>query len=72
MKTNHPDYEEPDNFEYNLRLIVRRTLACLLMVAAYFAGTGCRSPLIEVNRNAPLINVQDSANGNTVPLVGGQ
>ena len=30
--------------------------------------TGCRSPIIEVNRNAPLINVQDSANGNTVPV----
>ncbi len=40
MKTNHPDYEEPDNMDENLRLIVRRTLACMLMVAVYFAGTG--------------------------------
>ncbi len=46
----------------------RSVLAVCLIFAAAFSGTGCRAPIIEVNRNAPLINVQDSANGNTVPV----
>ncbi len=50
--------------------VILYALLILLIVGALISG--CRSPLIEVNRNAPLINVQDAANGNTVPLVGGQ
>ena len=41
----------------------------VLAIACVTSGTGC-----TINRNAPLletnINVQDSANGNTVPLGG--
>jgi len=51
-----------------------RFIAAAALIAAGFMISGCRSPLVEFNRNAPLVNlnVQDSANGNTVPLVGGQ
>lgn len=71
MKTNHS--AEPDNFDYNLHIIVTRTLACLLAVAAIFAGAGCRSPLVEINRNGPLISseiqINDSASNNEIPLL---
>jgi hypothetical protein len=47
-------------------LFISAALAVLL-------GSGCRSPLVEINRNAPLISsgiqINDSANNNEIPLI---
>ena len=37
-------------------------------VFMFLSLNGCRSPLIEVNRTAPLIESHITANGNTVPV----
>jgi len=58
----------PDTFEVyrqNGGAVAWMALAILVAVIVGLALFGC-----TYTRNAPLINVQDSANGNTVPLVG--
>ena len=67
--------QEPDNYDpYELRYTIGFVpwwvafgVPLLILIATFLHLTGC-----TYNRNAPLINVQDSANGNTttVPLVG--
>lgn len=46
------------------QLIALAVWTVLLLIVLH--AVGCSS--LTINRNAPLINVQDSANGNTVPV----
>ncbi len=61
------EQSKPENFDYNVRVCFRGLLASLFIACA-FLFQSCRSPIIEVNRNAPLIESHITANGNTVPV----
>lgn len=65
------------NLDYNAWASWRVLLATLFLYASVPVGlslTGCRSPIIEINRTGPLlpevklIEFNDSLNGNTVPV----
>lgn len=58
LHLDHPQAGSPQPKNKWLRLLIAASMVVILCVL--FACT--------YNRNAPLINVQDSANGNTVPV----
>ena len=76
------DHTTPDDFGFGCAEMSGRIIMASLFISCAFMGSGCNTPVIEINRNAPLISgssinpididseliVQDSANGNTVPV----
>jgi hypothetical protein len=66
MNTQQP----PDmlDMDWNVRVTWRGILACRFLACAILLQPACAP--ITYNRNAPILNIEDSANGNTVPLVG--